>query len=135
METLTSSLHVHQTTVKVPVFHTVCQLSSSQLQALSQVPDWVPLKDIPQMLPADITPFPPLSFVERHGILPILNSSGTMCAFILVVLLTGYLVRRYLKKKTTPPQMSRSPPAKSAPSLFIYPRLEQPTAPQTEPSQ
>ena len=135
METLTSSLHVHQTTVKVPVFHTVRQLSSSQLQALSQVPDWVPLKDIPQVLPADITPLPPLSFVERHGILPILNSSGTMCAFILVVLLIGYLVRRYLKKKTTPPQTSCSPPAKSAPSLFIYPRLEQPTAPQTEPSQ
>ena len=105
------------------------------MPTLKKIAKEIPLKDIPQVLPADITPLPPLSFVERHGILPILNSSGTMCAFILVVLLIGYLVRRYLKKKTTPPQMSCSPPAKSAPSLFIYPRLEQPTAPQTEPSQ
>ena len=121
--TITSSVSVRQSPVSIKILHDIRHLSQEQQLHLAQVPDWIPVKDFPAVLPTSIPPLAPLSFLDRHGVLPVLNSSSSLIVIGTLVTIGLYLTIKYKCRKTSQQSMSPSAPPEESRPLFIYPKL------------
>ena len=99
--TITSSVSVWQSPVSIKILHDIHHLFQEQQLHLAQVPDWIPVKDLPAVLPTSIPPLAPLSFLDHHGVLPVLNSSSSLIVIGTLVTVGLYLAIKLMENKST----------------------------------
>ena len=118
--TITSSVSVWQSPVSIKILHDIHHLFQEQQLHLAQVPDWIPVKDLPAVLPTSIPPLAPLSFLDQ---IPVLNWSSSLIVIGTLVTIGLYLAIKYKCRKTSQQSTSPSAPPEESRPLFIYPKL------------
>ena len=109
--------------VSINILHDIRHLSQEQQLHLAQVPDWIPVKELSTVLPTSIPPLAPISFLDRHGVLPVLNSSSSLIVIGTLVAIGLYLAIKYKCQKTSQQSTSLSASPEESRPLFIYPKL------------